>query len=378
MLFWFPAFISSTWWNFNIAGFQLKLRNIRNKPIFLLLYNKYCPYCQGLPEGIKAYSQGLGNRDDIYISMIDCYSELSCSFFKISGTPTLYLINGPDEQYWPKSPERGPEGWDRWINQTLNYSFTEITSKSQLEETLDNYTDGGSVFHLEVPSENHIYYKKVRELTKYYKNFQDVFLFQINSSIKDPKLTAYTSKYCQNTFSGFSFRLESFINKYKFGVLHPYSPYELIHSIQQNPGAILFNHGQIVDSQREALKTISKGNCKLNYGYVDASEDTDSLKYVKAAPSEMPFLAGIGRLSGAKLIYKGKVADAWNSGFLNKTVKYASGNILKSLIAQAEFIHLIIGLLIILIVLLSILIYMIIEICRLNRMSKDMQKIETV
>ena len=92
----------------------------------------------------------------------------------------------------------------------------------------------------------------------------------------------------------------------------------------------------------------------------------------------MPFLAGIGRLSGAKLIYKGKVADAWNSGFLNKTVKYASGNILKSLIAQAEFIHLIIGLLIILIVLLSILIYMIIEICRLNRMSKDMQKIETV
>lgn len=363
------TFASSIWWEFSIAGIRSKIRNSREKPLFLLLYNRYCPHCHGLPEGLKKYSEGLGNRDDIYISSVDCFEGYGCSFFRIQGTPTMYLILGTEEEYWPVSPERGPEGWDRWINESLNYSLTEINSSEELNQRIDNYTDGGSIFLLETPSIDHKYFTITRELSRFYKHYHDLFLYKVDKSLKYPKITAYTSKYCHYEYHGSAGRIEKFINRHKFGVLHKYLPTEYSSIGRSNAAAVILNNGPLFGSQIQSLHKISRDHCNIDYGYIDIEQNTDALKQLRANSNDVPFLAGYGKLSGTKSIYKGKISDAWKSGFMNKVLKHNSGNILKSLISRIEMIHILYMLIIILIVMIGVLVFLIVEICRYNNIN---------
>ena len=132
LLFFFSSFVSSTWIEYSDLKWKSLVDNSFNLPIFALCFSPYCPHCVGLPEGFKRYSDGLGNRTDLLIVTINCMKQYGCAHFHIRGTPTIALVVGNEWQYWPRSPERGPEGWDRWVNQSLAPNLRKIETDEEI------------------------------------------------------------------------------------------------------------------------------------------------------------------------------------------------------------------------------------------------------
>ena len=145
--------IQSTWWDYNYIGLNEKIWNSYKKPIFVLLYSPYCPHCHGLPELIKNYSNNLGNRNDIYITMIDCTNSIGCLHFKNKGTPHLVLIIGNNVRYWPITRKKDHLSWDLFINQSIKSNLKEINDLNFNLSIQEQY-GGGSIFYLETPNIN--------------------------------------------------------------------------------------------------------------------------------------------------------------------------------------------------------------------------------
>ena len=367
---------TATWWDYSAISIGDKIKNSYQKPILFLCYAHYCPHCHGLPEGLKKYSEGLGNRDDIYISMVDC-AQSNCGRFKIIGTPTIYLIVGDKPRYWPVSPERGPEGWDRWVNQSMAPSLREIKTDKEFEQALEEPVGGGSVFYYQTSDENDPVLEDIKYFSRFFKLFNDTFVYKYDKSLKK-KLTAHTSKHCSFVYKHSlqsKKNLAQFFDEYKFGIHHRYDTDEItLVGTNKKFGAILFTGEDLSDSQRDALSEISKEDCRAEYGWFKTDSDSlTTLRSFGASFDDLPFLLGVGKRAGKKLIYKGRVRNAWKSGFLQLIKNRASGNVMRSFVAKITVEDILAFLIVLLIVLLGILFYVIKDFCtirkRLNQLN---------
>ena len=348
--------------------------------MLFLCYAHYCPHCQGLPEGLKRYSEGLGNRNDIYISMVDC-AESSCARFQIVGTPTIYLIIGNKPRYWPTTSERGPEGWDRWINETMAPSIKEISTDSDFDAALEETSEGGSLFYYKTDQKDDPFIETLKYYSRFFKHYKDIFICRHNEHFKK-ELIAYTSPYCKFVYSG-SFtsnkEIEKFLNTHKFGVLHRFDNDE-IREVGNGKefGAVLVSSEDISDSQKESLQIISKEYCNAQYGWYKTDDSSNTfLRSFGAGYDDIPFLLGVGAYSGQKLIYKGKVRNAWKSGFLDLIQKKATGNIFRSFLSKFTAEDFLALLIIALIILIGILIYVVLDLCRMQRIiNSHSRKVE--
>lgn len=294
MLTFLFRFSAETWVEFDESTWNKLVDNSFKKPIFALCYSPYCPHCHGLPEGFKRYHEGLGNRSDIYIMTIDCTSSTGCAKFHIRGTPTIALVIGNNCKYWPRSPERGPEGWDRWINQTMNSDLRQIYNDSQLVDAQFEPKDGGSTFYVEVPSESHSILDTFRNHSRYFKIFNDTFVYKVNTSLTEPKIYAFQKPGCPIEFNLPLSNLYEFFNEYKFGVLHQYTYAEFL--------AIPYRFKVGLYVVKEFLKPVMKYNLQMAaynecsrvvYGWASLNENSEFSKYI--GTSTAPVMTFIDR-----------------------------------------------------------------------------------
>ena len=309
--------------------------------------------------------------------MVDC-AETNCYRFQIVGTPTIYLIIGNKPRYWPTSPERGPEGWDRWINETMAPSIKEVATDEEIEMAKQELCEGGSLFYYKTNQKDDQFIEILKYYSRFFKHYNDIFIYRYDRSFKR-ELTAYISPYCSFVYNG-SFTskksLESFLNSYKFGVLHRYDNDEIIEvGNGKKFGAILISSDDISDSQMEALQIISKGNCNAQYGWYKTDDSSNTfLRNFGASYDDLPFLLGIGKYSGQKVIYKGRVKNAWKSGFLDLIQNKASGNIFRSFFSKLSAENYLSLLIILLFILICVLIYVIIDLCKLRKKVNSRSK----
>ena len=311
----------STWWNFSESEFPNKVAHSFEKPIFQLCYSRYCPHCVGLPEGFRNFNRTLGDRDDIYISMIDCAVERGCWLFKIHGTPSIKLVMGNNVRYWADTGERGANGWSRFIDSHIGPNLRQIYNDSELEEAKNEPTDGGTTFYLETPSINHSWVNEVRLLSREFRIYNDIFVFRVDESLLFPKLHAFRSKYCDKVYTGFKAGIRHFINKNKFGVLHRYDLNEFEKLVQTRKAALFIVNKNIMLEHKNGLIELSKDHCNedIDFGWASIGEKNDDQKinkYVKADLNELPFLFTINIHGNSNNKYKGRIADATKFGFL--------------------------------------------------------------
>ena len=323
MFFSFFALTKSTWWNFSESEFPKILEHSFEKPLFHLCFSRYCPHCFGLSDGFINFNKTLGDRDDIFISKIDCAVERGCYLFKIHGTPSIKLVRGKRVRYWIDTGERGANGWTRFINENIGPNLREIFNESQLEDAKVEPKDGGTTFYLETPSENHSWVNEIRKLSKEFRIYNDTFVYKVNKKLKSVKLHAFRSKYCDTEYSGFKFGLRHFIDRNKFGVLHRYDIEEFERLVGFQKAALLIVPKDISDQQKQSLVELSKDHCHdgIEIGWANIQDqDADIIKYVKTSNEHLPLLFSINIHSSSKNKYKGRVSTATENGFLPKTI----------------------------------------------------------
>jgi hypothetical protein len=294
------------------------------KPLFHLCFSRYCPHCHGLDNGFINFNRTLGDRDDIYISMIDCAVKRGCYLFKIHGTPSIKLIRGKKHRYWFETGERGPNGWARFIDQNIGPNLREIFNESELEEAKEEPQNGGSTFYLETPSENHSWVHEIREISKEIRIYDATFVYKVNKDIRTPKLHVFRSKYCDKVYRGLKSGIRNFVDKNKFGVLHRYDIEEFVHLFGTTKAALLIVSKDISPPQKSALVELSKDHCDdgIEIGWANIHEkDADIIKYVRSHSDELPFLFTIN-IHSSNNKYKGRISTATENGFLPKKISW--------------------------------------------------------
>ena len=315
--FLFTTFSFSTWWEFNEYEFPKIVKNSFNLPLFALCFSPFCPHCHGLPEGFQNFNSGLGNRTDILITTIDCYNQGGCHFFALRGTPHIALVLGSNNRYWPVSPERGPEGWDRWINERIGPNLRQVFNISEIDDAKREPTDGGTTFLLEVPNSDDPYIEHLRDLSKTYRIYNDTFVFYVNKSISHPRLSAFYSEYCSVVYSGQLSGMKKFIEQNKFGVFHRYDGDEFKELIKSKKhAAILLTDNEPTKSQKESIRRLPKDRCSDNmiFGWALVKDDRKILSATKVKASDLPLIYHIdpNEQSNKNRIYKGKISKFYD------------------------------------------------------------------
>jgi len=304
-----PSF--STWWEYDESTFQEKVKNSLDMPIFALCYSPYCPHCHGLPEGLKKYSEGLGNRTDFLITSINCQVSYGCRHFHIPGTPVMALVIGSNWRYWPITGERGPEGWDRWINETIRANLREVKDDNELNVAKLEPKDGGSTFYLEVGDENHPFIDSLRNYSRYFRIFNDSFVYRINKNLTEPKLVAYRTPHCTKEFKGSITDLEKFFEANKYGLYHRYDYNEFAHLSSREKVAIYVNEGGITNAQRNGLMKLSQHYCdKVTFGWTNIDDEKQILKLSKKQKVDVPFLYVVDRKIRCERVWMKKLLSA--------------------------------------------------------------------
>lgn len=327
MFYFLFTFSLSTWWDFNEAEFRSIVQNSIEKPLFALCYSPFCPHCSGLPEGFQRYNQGLGNRSDIYITSIDCYNKGGCHHFGIRGTPHIALVLGTKRRYWPVTPERGPEGWDRWINQHIGPSLRRVYNESEIEKAKLEPKDGGTTFYLEVATEDDPFIAKVKDLSRTFRIYNDTFIYRVITPTENnfkPKIYAYYSQFCYRLYEGSINGIRSFLDQNKFGVFHRYDTGEFKNLAKHGKKAmILFSEEQPSSSQLHSLRCLPKDHCDAQYqfGWAQVKDDANILSFTGVKAVDLPLLYLTGNLAGEPTIFKGKMTRIWDSLLNSNTNK---------------------------------------------------------
>ena len=301
--------VSSTWIEYSDSEWKKLVDNSFNLPVFALCYSPYCPHCSGLPEGFQRYNEGLGNRTDILIMTINCMKQYGCAHFHIRGTPNIALVMGSEYQYWPVSPERGPEGWDRWINQSIAANLRRIETDEDLENAQFEPWDGGTTFYAEVKSENDPILPILKNHSKLFKLYNDSFVYRVKENIKGTVLYAYRKPGCPIAFAGDTKNSDSvlsFLQKNRFGALHRYSYKEYMQLPTKQKTGIYIVEKHIEEVQKYSLRKLATNECSdIIYGWGSIEQDAKFSKILNPKEQEStPYLLIQDKVKKSKWIWK--------------------------------------------------------------------------
>lgn len=317
----------SIWWDFERKEIESVINDSLTKPLFVLLYAPDCPHCHGLPEQFRNYSESYGSRENILVTTIDCNANRrGCSVFPFHSTPTMLLIVGEDENYWPRTKLRWPHEWNDWINSYTDPQFREIRTLEELEKAKEEPADGGATFLLEIRDKNDPVLETMNSLTKAYKIYNDTFVYMIKTELVEPKLTVFRDKFCGREYHGdFSAdSLKEFVDDNKFGIHHLYYPDEFTDLISNKRSLIYINNDEtLLPQQRTALAELPKGSCSddVVFGWASVEDRREILNATKKSLIDVPFLYGIDRNRGCEWIYQGKLSEAGERGIVESVVR---------------------------------------------------------
>ena len=304
-----------TWWEYNDDEFEEMKKNSFQKPILVVCYSKYCPHCIGLPEGTKQYSDGIGNRTDIYVTTIECSEKTGCYRFQITGTPHIALVIGKNRRYWPRIRSRNGEDWNKIIDSYLNPSLREIKTDQELTDAINEPTNGGATFHLETPDTKNPIFLSLKNLSNKYKLYNDTFTYRLNTKLESPQLAVYNSPTCSFKYYPNTESVENFVHAHRFGPKHRYDMDEYSKTIRKIPLITAYVEDSLNGAQKYALKSFSNNFCsKAKFGFISLKESKNMMKFVGLNNSELPLL--VFHYKKCVSVYKGRIVKAEESGFL--------------------------------------------------------------
>lgn len=298
-----------------------KRKNSHKKPIFVVCYSRYCPHCSGLPEGTVQYSDGVGNRTDMFVTMLDCaVQQRECSIFGLTGTPHMALVIGDKRRYWPRVWKKDGNEWNKFIDLYVYPSLREVKTDDELEQAKREPVDGGTTFHLETPDTDNEYISALRNLSKEFRIYNDTFTYRINKELKEPRLSAFRSPFCETPFSGEVKDLKKFIDKNKFGSMHRYDSdeYKLL---RKGKTVMIVVEEELKSGHRFALQNVPKDHCDLVFGWISTKQSKKMLKSLKLNTTDLPIVMYEDHSSKCRAFSKGRALDIGKSGFLASAQK---------------------------------------------------------
>lgn len=299
---------------------ESKKKSSYTKPIFVVCYSRYCPHCSGLPQGTIEYSEGVGNRTDMFVTMLDCaVQQRECSIFGLTGTPHMVLVVGPKRRYWPRIWQKDGNEWNKFIDLYVHPSLREVKTDEELEQAKREPSDGGTTFHLETPNINNKYMAALRDLSKEFRIYNDTFTYRINQDIKEPRFSAFRSPFCETTFSGDVKDLRQFIDKNKFGSLHRYDSdeYKLL---RRKKSVMIMVDDELKSGHRFALENIPKDHCDLNFGWISTKQSKKILKSFSLNTTDLPIVVYEDHSSKCRAYSRERAANTVSSGFLTSAL----------------------------------------------------------
>jgi hypothetical protein len=311
--------VAPTWWNFTNDEFEDLKASSLHKPIFVVCYSQWCPHCSGLPEGTVQYSQGAGNRSDVYITMLDCSVRHECGHFHVEGTPHMVLVMGRDRRYWPRIWQRDGKEWNIFIDKYVKPSLREVRSDAELLAAKREPADGGAAFHVETPTADHDVLRQLAELSREFRIYNDTFTYRLNADVAQPVLTAHTSPHCSATWRSGSVR--EFVERHKFGSRHRYDMDEFKALRRRTKTAMVVVDEGLSNGQKYALERVPRAFCDdIAFGYVAVKDTKWFLKVIKKDRLTIPILV-FGNPDKCHAYHMGRTADAAASGFLARAAR---------------------------------------------------------
>ena len=298
----------SVYWKYNAIEFEDLQKNSIEKPIFVVAFSYNCPHCQGLKQKVKQYAiNGTGKRDDVIITTINCSSpHRYCKRFDIKTVPSMFLVIGDDQNYWPRIKNKNTSAWNAFFDEYLLNNFKEIKSVSQVPHN-DKYVP----FILETKSNETKEFQFIQSISRYYKIFGNTFYYIINKDINTYNLQVLKSPNCSKTYDQNLQSLKEFIYQNKFGPLHFYTYKEFTNIKESHISLMLIDSNSPLESQKEALLSYNNHFCnKITFGY---SNDKTLTQKLDIASTDRPAL--IYKLPHCLAKTKVRVLDAIQAGF---------------------------------------------------------------
>ncbi|EAY17237.1 hypothetical protein TVAG_291900 [Trichomonas vaginalis G3] len=109
----------------------------------------------------------------------------------------------------------------------------------------------------------------MKRLYRYYRLFNTTFLYEINSTLKKAKLTAFRSATIKIEYNPKKEFLTQFIEKNKFITMHYYD-YQDYQEIKGKPFYMFISPKKLLDIQKVQLQNLSeKYSSKMQFGWTD-------------------------------------------------------------------------------------------------------------
>ena len=308
MFFVFFFLTKSIYWEFDVNEFDALKKNSTKTPIFLVATSRLCNHCNGIQESTKEFAtKGFGQRDDVIITVVDCASpQHICKKMKIESTPSMFLIIGEDQNYWPQTKNKSTDSWNTFLNEYLNSNFNEIHSISEIPSS-DKYNP----FILKTKSNETKEFNEIRNFSRYYKIFNCTFYYIIDKELETFQFMVHTSANCSQLYDHQQETLKDFVERNKFGPMHSYSFKEYQNINSSRFGLILVETPYLLDMQKEALLSFNDYYCnKISFGF---SNDNELSQYLGVISNDRPAL--VYKLPGCLAKTKERLLDAIQAGF---------------------------------------------------------------
>ena len=296
-------------WKYNAIEFENLVRQSVERPIFVVAFSVNCPNCQGLKKEVKQYAiNGTGKREDIIITTVNCSSpHRYCKrFLNIKTLPSMFLVIGNDENYWPKMTNKNTSAWGPFFDEYLSNNFKEINSLSQA--TCDEkYTP----FVLETSSNETKEFQLIQRISRYYKIYGNTFFYIIDNTLSSYRLTVLKSPNCSKSYDQNTQTALEFIEQNKFGPLHLFTYQEFTQIKDRHISLMLVDSEILFQSQKEALLSFNDNFCnKITFGY---SNDKNLTQKLGIASTDRPSL--VYKLPHCIAKTKSRILDAIQAGF---------------------------------------------------------------
>ena len=297
--FFFFFFGKSVWWKFQSRHWHDKVKNSFKTPILLLVYQKSCPHCHGLPEKHFSYSETNPNRTDVIFSAVNCDAELTiCRELPVNAYPAYLLIFGEKPRYWPYINDREPQAWERYIKKYTSVNLKEIRTDEEFVSEIFNSINGGTVFYAEVPSKEDQLLKMLGNEVRKFAVYNDSFIYRVNQNIEKSSFTAFRSPVCSVNYTGPMFKSEifAFIDDLKFGHMHKFDAYEFFEESSSRRTLIDFEYGNISPERKDTLLKYSSLFCEnTSIGWAPYKQAALAVRALKLNTTEMPILVAANR-----------------------------------------------------------------------------------
>ena len=267
-------FIISIQWEFNFKELENKISNSFSIPIFVICYVPNCKKCKQITTEFKEFITSTNDRDDIYISKINCLeSEKYCNYFNATLLPKSYLVIGNNSRYWPQTSANTAEEWNDFIDHYIRANTKKIQNENQLMEYVNQNTmNGGTTFLLKIKDNDDESLRKVRRQSYHYLIYNITFFYAFDQNLMQYEFYTFYSYKCSLKLIGNNSMLTTFINNHKFGPTHHFDLSEL-ESIQNNKFLLIVNHDDLSISQKKNLiKIVDKYCNKIVIGWIKYSE----------------------------------------------------------------------------------------------------------